>query len=90
MKYIDSIKTELQKLSVSKTDSLGIRLYPVKNDKGKFSIMLVGNYSQNGKKMILKYKVDKNGNQNTAGQLAPMYEWIDPCPNNCPDNDFSK
>ena len=85
--YIKSINEELSKLKDVR--EMGIRLYPVKNDSSKFSIMVVGNYTTNeGKTYILKYKVN-NGVQDPKSGIAPMYEWLDPCPNNCPNGDFT-
>lgn len=88
MRYIKEIDKELNQLKHA--SDVGLRFYPVINDRGAFSIMVVGGYKQGGKTYILKYKVDSAGNQGNKSQGdAPMYEWLDPCPPfDCPQNDF--
>ncbi|HAK79349.1 MAG TPA: hypothetical protein DCM71_21195 [Runella sp.] len=90
MNFILRITEELQKLDTS-IKQKNLRLYPVINDQRAFSIMIVGEYVKDGKIYILRRLVDpKTGDQGPVGtRIAPMYEWLDPCPPlNCPDNDF--
>lgn len=88
--FILKITEELKKLDTS-IKQKNLRLYPVINDQRAFSIMIVGEYVKDGKRYILRRLVDpKTGEQGSVGiGIAPMYEWLDPCPPlNCPDNDF--
>lgn len=89
-KYIDEITKELAKIRDAKDKS--IRIYPVINNEGKFSLMLVGDYfDANDNRHLLKYKIDASTGQQDGKDIAPMFEWIMPCPNDCPpaDEDFT-
>jgi hypothetical protein len=84
LKYIDNIATELR--NIPNTTSTHIRIYPVINSDKNFSLMIIGGYTLNdGKYYNLRNKFS-NGIE--TNNFAPMYDFIDPCPNKCPENDF--
>lgn len=69
-----------------KDDKRFIRIYPVINDKGNFSFLIIGEYVDTtvtpNVRRLLKFKQD-------GKTIAPMYEWMEPCPPfNCPESDF--